>query len=168
MARIWHHIQSVGTDPNVSDVFIKNSLSPRQLLMLLSSECIEIINFAYALDAFEGLNLLVNLEDKYSLWLYCLAKYPEVLPVLRTELGLKAQTDVSNILKTIRVYKKYYRRPKRAQRHRGYKDKGHLPSEQDQYLKQLRYDEAVYEIELQIKRDKSLNDLVDLIFGTII
>jgi hypothetical protein len=167
MSRIIYHIQSAGSDPNVSDVYLKNSLSPRQFLMLLSSECLEIINFAFFLDVFEQTNFQASLEDKYSLWLLCLAKYPEALNVLRSELRLTAQTDVSNILKTIRVYKRYLRRPKRTQRHKGYRDKGHLPSEQEIFQRQTRLDEAVLEIELRRQRDKELNDLVELFFGMI-
>jgi len=167
MSRIIYHISSAGSDPNVSDVYLKNSLSPRQFLMLLSSECLEIINFAFTLDVFERTDFQASLEDKYSIWLLCLAKYPEALNVLRTELGLTAQTDVSNILKTIRVYKRYYRRPKRTQRHRGYRDKGNLPSEQEIFWRQTRLDEAVQELDLRRQRDKELNDLVDLLFGAI-
>jgi hypothetical protein len=165
MNRIIDVISKGGADPNVSDVYLKDALSPRQYLMLLTSECEEIIHFMFFLEAFERKDIMATLEDKYSFYLYCLVEEPGILPELRELTGIKTQNDVSNILKTIRVHLQYYRRPKRSQRKRGYTDKGHQPTQQQKCLKQIRLDEAVEEARALIRHSKEISDLKELLIG---
>jgi len=165
--RILKFLEKEGSDPNVQDVALKNDLSQREILMFLSSGCPELINFLGILLAYSNSSFSLNAQDRYSIILFVIQRCPQVLPKALQEFGLTVQDDLSDILKNVRIRVIYKRRPKRTQRHRGYRDKGSLPSEQSQFRRQLCFDEAAEEAEFLIQRDRELRNTLDFILGWI-
>jgi len=165
--RILKFLEKEGSDPNVLDVRLKNDLSQREILMFLSSGCPELINFLGILLAYSNTSFSLNISDRYSIILFVIQRCPQVLPVALKEFGLTVQDDLSDILKNVRIRVIYKRRPKRSQRHRGYRDKGSLPSRQSQFRRQLSFDEAAEEAEYLIQRDRELRNTLDFILGWI-
>jgi hypothetical protein len=168
MNRILSLLTKFGSDENISNYFLKNDLTSREVLLLLSSECAEIIEFTFQLLVFQNGNLSVNEEDQFSLWLYCLTLCPQALPVFRETLHWHVQSDVSNILKNIRVRATYFRRPKRSQRKKGYTDKGSLPSQQEVFVRTLYSEEAQIEAVRIVERNKRLYDTAQFLIGASI
>jgi hypothetical protein len=165
--RILKFLEKEGSDPNVQDITLKNDLSQREILMFLSSGCPELINFLGILLAYSNSSFSLNTSDRYSIILFVIQRCPQVFPKALQEFGLTVQDDLSDILKNVRVRVIYKRRPKRTQRHRGYRDKGSLPSEQSQFRRQLSFDEAAEEAEYLIQRDRELKNTLDFILGWI-
>lgn len=165
--RIFAYLEKETSDPNVSDVRLKSELSQREILMFLSSGCPELINFLGILLAYSNTAISLNSNDKYSIILHIIQRCPQVLPVALREFGLSVQEDLSDILRNIRIRVIYKQRPKRTQRHRGYRDKGSLPSEQAIFRRQLSFDEAAEEAEYLIQRDRELKNTLDFILGWI-
>lgn len=167
LRRIFKVITDAGSDPNVQDVYLKNPISQRQLEMILSSQCPKLIEATFMLLEFDRHPFKVQ-NDKYSLWLYALTRHPEILPVLQQELHWSYRSDLSDVLKEIRVYILYYRRPKRAQRHKGYRDKGSMQPEQTR-LRQSCLTDYYAELAEQLARtDREFRDTVELLVGSIV
>jgi hypothetical protein len=165
--RILTYLGKVGTDPNVLDVVLKNDLTQREILMFLSTGSPEIINFLGILLAYSNETVSLNAEDRYSIILFLIQRYPEVLKTALTEFGLTIYEDISDILRNIRIRVIYKKRPKRTQRIRGYRDKGNLPSQQAIYRRQLNFDEAAEEAKYLLRHDRQASDTLDFIFGLI-
>jgi hypothetical protein len=164
--RILKNIAKAGSDPNIDDLSV-SPLSQRQIMMILSSGCIELIDFLGIYLAYEGRGFSLNEEDQYSIILYLLSTSPEYFQVALQEFGLTRQADLSNTLETLRVRHHYRRRPKKTQRHRGYTDQGHLPSQQQSFSRLLTADEAAEEARLLVEHNKRLQDTIELIKGMI-
>jgi hypothetical protein len=165
--RILTYLQKEGTDPNVQDVKLKNDLTQREILMFLSSGCPELINFLGILLAYSNFGITLNSNDRYSIILFVIQRCPQALPTVLREFGLSVQEDLSDILRNVRIRVIYKTRPKRTQRHRGYRDKGSLLSEQASFRRQLSFDEAAEEAEYLIQRDRELKNTLDFILGWI-
>lgn len=165
--RILTYLAKETNDPNVSDVKLKNDLSPREILMFLSSGCPELINFLGILLAYSGYGISLNTNDRYSIILFVIQRSPEVLPTALREFGLTVQEDLTDILRNVRIRVIYTKRPKRTQRHRGYRDKGSLPTGQAIFRRQLSFDEAAEEAGYLIQRDRELKNTLDFILGWI-
>lgn len=165
--RILHWLGKESSDPNVQDVRLKDELTSQEILYFLSTGSPEIINFLGILLAYSNSTYSLNSEDKYSIILHLLNRYPEVFPTAMKEFGLTIREDISDTLSNIRVRVVYKKRPKRFQRHRGYRDKGNLPNQQAKYRRKLTFDEAAEEAKYLIQRDRELSDTLDLIFGLI-
>lgn len=165
--RILTYLAKEGTDPNVQDVYLKSDLTQRDILMFLSSGCPELINFLGILLAYSNKGISLNSNDRYSIILFVIQRCPQVLPSALREFGLTLQEDLSDILRNVRIRIVYKKRPKRFQRHRGYRDKGSLPTEQAIFRRQLSFDEAAEEAEFLIQRDRELKNTLDFILGWI-
>lgn len=166
LIRVFSVIEKLGSDPNVQDVYLKNPISQRQMIMILSSQCPDLIEGAFTLLAFNNQQFSVE-NDAYSFWLYALCFHPEVLPVLMNELGWRYQTDLTDTLKEIRVYAQYYRRPKRTQRHKGYRDKGSMQSEQSRLRRDCLTDYYAEQARFRVEHERSLHDTMELMVGFI-
>lgn len=165
--RILSFLSKEGSDPNVQEVELKDDLTPQEVLYFLSSGSPEIINFLGILLAYSNSSHTLNTEDRYSIILHLLDRYPQCFPVAMREFGLTIREDISDVLKNIRVRVIYKKRPKRSQRHRGYRDKGSLPNQQQKFRRKLTFDEAAEEANYLIQRDRELSDTLDFIFGLI-
>jgi hypothetical protein len=165
--RILSFLAKETSDPNVQEVKLKNDLTQREILMFLSSGCPELINFLGILLAYSTERISLNTGDRYSLLLFVINRCPQVLPTALREFGLSVQEDLSDILRNIRIRVIYKKRPKRSQRHRGYRDKGSMPTQQQVFRKILSFDEAAEEAEYLIQRDRELKDTLDFILGWI-
>ena len=165
--RILTYLAKTTTDPNVQDVKLKNDLSQREILIFLSSGCPELINFLGILLAYSGYGISLNTNDRYSTILFVIQRCPQVLPTALREFGLTVQEDLTDILRNVRIRVIYTKRPKRTQRHRGYRDKGNLPTEQAIFRRQLSFDEAAEEAEYLIQHDRDLKNTLDYIQGWI-
>lgn len=165
--RILKFLEKEGSDPNVQDVRLKDDLTSQEILYFLSSGSPEIINFLGILLAYSKSTYSLNTEDKYSIILFLIQRYPQSFPVAMREFGLTIREDISDVLKNIRVRVIYKRRPKRSQRHRGYRDKGSLPSQQSKFRRITSFDEAAEEAKYLIQRDRELSETLDFIFGLI-
>jgi hypothetical protein len=167
MNRILRFLEKAGSDPNVQEVILKKPLSHRQILYFLSSGSPELINFLGILLAYSEGNLDLNTQDRYSIILHLVDRYPSSFPVALRQFGLSIQDDLTDVLKNIRVRVIYKRRPKRSQRPRGYRDRGNLPSQQSQLRRKLTFDEAAEEAYFLIQRDRELSDTLDFLIGLI-
>lgn len=167
LRRIFKVLTEAGQDPNVQDVYLKNPISQRQLLMILSSQCPQLIEATFQLLAFNRQEFRVG-NDKYSIWLYALTRHPEILPVLVNELHWSYQPDLTDVLKEIRVYKQYYRRPKRPQRHKGYKDQGSQQPEQSRLRQQCLIDYYAEQAEQLARTDREFKNYIEFLVGAII
>lgn len=165
--RILKFLEKAGSDPNVQDVQLKNDLTSQEILYFLSSGCPELVNFLGILLAYSNSTFSLNSEDRYSIILHLVDRYPQVFPVAMREFGLTIREDVSDVLQNIRVRVIYKRRPKRSQRHRGYRDKGNLPDQQSQLRRVLTFDEAAEEARYHCQHVRELSDTIDFIFGMI-
>lgn len=165
--RILTWLGKEGSDPNVQQVELKDDLTAQEILYFLSTGSTEIINFLGILLAYSSSSFSFNSNDRYSIILHLIHRYPEVFPTAMKEFGLTIREDISDTLSNIRVRVIYKKRPKRFQRHRGYRDKGNLPTEQAKYRRRLNFDEAAEEAKYLIQRDRELSDTLDLIFGMI-
>lgn len=165
--RILTYLAKETSDPNVTDVRLKNDLTQREILMFLSSGCPELINFLGILLAYSDFRISLNDNDRYSLILFLIQRRPQVLPIALKEFGLSIQEDLSDILRNVRIRVFYSKRPKRSQWHRGYNDKGNLPTEQAIFRRILNFDEAAEEAEFLIRRDRELKNTLDFILGWI-
>lgn len=167
LARIFTYFSKKGSDPQVSDVYLKDPLSQRQILYILSSDCAELIEGMFQILALAGQKISLDSNNQYSLLLFLTFYHPELLPVLRTQCNWNSVPDCTDVLKQIRVYVKYYRRPKRTQRHKGYRDKGSLPDQQFKLRQECLTEYYAYEAKLLSERDKELKDTIEVLFGAL-
>lgn len=165
--RILRWLGKEGNDPNVQEVRLKDELTSQEILYFLSTGSVEIINFLGILLAYSNSTYSLNTNDRYSIILHLINRYPDVFPTAMKEFGLTIREDISDTLSNIRVRVIYKKRPKRFQRHRGYRDQGNLPNQQAKYRRRLNFDEAAEEARYLIERDRELSDTLDLIFGLI-
>lgn len=163
--RIFTYLSKEGSDPNVQEVFLKDPISQRQVLYILSSDCAYLIEAMFQLLAISGQNFRLEENDAYSLQLFVLFYHPELLPVVRNTRGWGHVADCSDILRQIRVYVKYKRRPKRTQRKRGYQDKGTLPDVQYRLRQGCLTEYYAEQARKIIEHDKGLRDTIELTFG---
>jgi hypothetical protein len=166
ITRIINFWSKVYNDPNVDDVSLKNPLSERDVFLLCSSCCPEIIELTFQLLTLQG-QFSVNPESETSLllgvWWHC----PEIFRVLLSEKGWNIRTDLTETLRNIRFRVRYYRRPKKVQRHRGYRDKGTLPDRQRILRQSCLSEYYAEELKNLIERDKCLHDTIELLYGLI-
>lgn len=165
--RIFSLFAKAGSDPNVSNVTLKDPLSERQILYILNSDCAELIEAMFQILALGEQKFSLDSNNKYSLLLHILYNCPQILPVLRTEYGWKHVPDCTDTLRSIRVYIQYYRRPKRTQRHRGYRDKGSLPDEQFKLRQSCLSEYYAHEAKLIIEHDRELKDTIEFLVGLL-
>jgi hypothetical protein len=167
MNRILTQLAKESSNPNVDTVFLEPSLTPRQMLLFLSSGCEDLINFAFLLQAYNrnGEVFQITEDDKWSIILYMLSEYPELFPVVLEHYGFRQQTDLVSTLETIRIRIVWKGRPKRSQRKRGYNDKGTYAPEQVKYRRQLQSEEAAEEARLQVEHNERLRQEVQFLVG---
>jgi hypothetical protein len=166
ITRIINFWSKAYNDPNVNDVNLKNPLSERDVFLLCSSCCPEIIELTFQLLALQG-EFSVNPESETSLllgvWWYC----PQIFRLLLAEKGWNIRTDLTDTLRNIRFRVRYYRRPKKVQRHKGYRDKGTLPDRQRVLRQSCLSEYYAEELRYLIERDKNLRDTIELLYGLI-
>lgn len=166
LERIFKVISDAGSNLNVQDVYLKSPISQRQLMMILSSRCPQLIEATFMLLEFNRQPFRVQ-SDKYSFWLFALTRHPELLPVLQSELHWSYQSDLTDVLREIRVYIQYYRRPKRTQRHKGYRDQGSMQPEQTRLRQSCLTDYYAEQAEQLARTDREFRDAVELMVGMI-
>lgn len=165
LKRIFTYFSTLGSDPNVQDVYLKEPLSQRQILYILSSDCAELIEAMFQILALAQQKFSLDENSIYSFQLFILFHHPELLPVMRIQQGWEHISDCSDILKNIRVYVKYYRRPRRLQRHKGYRDKGSLPDVQFRLRQDCLTEYYAEQARLQANHDQELKDMIEVAFG---
>lgn len=163
--RIFTYFGKLGSDPNVSNVSLRNPISQRQILYILSSDCAELIEAMFQLLALAGQTFHLEENNFYSFQLFMLVYHPELLPVMRVQQGWTHVSDCTDILKEIRVYVEYYRRPTRTQRHKGYRDKGSLPDEQFRLRQGCLTEYYAEQARLIAQHDRELHDMLEIAFG---
>lgn len=167
LSRIFSYFAKQGSDPNVQDVFLKDPLSHRQILFILSSDCADLIEAMFQILALANQKISLDENNEYSLQLFSLFCHPELLNVLRQQKGWNHIPDCTDQLKQIRVYVKYYRRPKRSERHKGYRDKGSLPDEQFKLRQECLTEYYAQEAKLLCDHDRELRDTIEVLFGLL-
>lgn len=165
LERIFTYLSKKGQDPNVANVHIKQPFSQRQILFILNSDCSELIEAMFQIIAISGMQFHLEENNSYSFLLFLLFFHPELLPTVRTQRDWRHVPDCTDTLKEIRVYTEYYRRPKRTQRHKGYRDKGNLPDEQFRLRQECLSDYYAEEAKLIAEHDSDLRDTIELFFG---
>ena len=163
--RIFEYLSKKGSDPNVQDVYLKEPLSQRQILLILSSDCSELIEAMFQLLAMAGQRFTLEENNNYSWQLFFLFYCPQLLEVLRTQQGWMHRSDCTDQLREIRVFVKYYRRPKRQQRHKGYRDKGSLPDEQFKLRSECLTEYYAEQARLLCEHDRELQDAIQIMIG---
>lgn len=165
LRRIFTYFAKLGSDLNVQSVELKSPISQRQVLYILSSDCAELIEAMFQLLALSGQNFHLEENNCYSFQLFMLFFHPELLPVMRVQQGWGHISDCSDILKEIRVYVRYYRRPTRTQRHKGYRDKGSLPDKQFQLRQGCLTEYYAEQARIIAEHDRELHDMIEVAFG---
>lgn len=164
--RIINVWSAAGSDPNVSEITLKNFISERDVILLLSSCCPEIIELTFQILTLQR-DFSVNPESETSLLLGVIWFYPNAFRVLISERGWRYRDDVSETLQKIRIRKHYKRHPKKQQRIRGYRDKGNLPDSQRVLRQKCLSDYYAEEVYRALRYEKELRDTLELIFGMI-
>lgn len=162
-ARIIQVWVSATHDQNVSSIEF-SPISEKDCLLILSSECPEIVELMFWILATQT-RFSLDTESKFSLLLATIAYEPGVYRELIRVSGFKPRADVSQTLKKIRIWKQYYRRPKRIQRKRGYSDHGSLGDIQTRMRRECLSDFYLKEAQRLHQRDLKQKDFLELFVG---
>ena len=148
----------------ISEVTFDPNLSERDIFILLSSFCPEVIEFGLQILCFQG-ELSLNSESDTSILLGILASEPRLLPILLEYKGWRQMPDVSQTLEKIRVQKIYRPRIEQVQRKRGYTDHGSMAPLETKIRKSCLTDELLEEYQRRVKYDRVLKDTIDFLVG---
>lgn len=154
------------SDENVSDVFVQNEISPRDAILLCSSACPEVIELVLLLLAYQK-DWSINPEHETSLLIGVLALEPRLFVPLLEAKGWRYQSDTSDILKNIRIKYHWKRRPRAAQRRRGYSDKGSLPDEQKRLRNACLSQYYIEQFEELQRSDREIRDTLEILRGML-